>query len=640
MKDDTAEPQADTAAEAAPSLPEETASDKEQAPAEVAQTQELLAMPAPEPVARFDKRVEMRRLLISRRQNRTEEELRKELAWAPEVGLRPDDMPALIRNYETSFRTTFQIHADVSLQPTVLLDLRPDLARLPVRSGSACHISAKAAATLTTLSRKLRVYLERATPKDSADGRHDPVRLLQILREERRGKRPEWLRPEAIPVLLQLLTHEDRPLRLMLVELLAEIEGKPASGALARRAVFDLSPEVRETALVALRERPREDYREVLLQALLYPWAAAADHAAEALVALEDRAAVPRLLSLLQAPDPGMPRPVDTDRYVVREVVRINHQTNCLMCHAPAVTGKDPVPGWVPGVVLLGTRPESLGKQGYGGSRPRGPAPLRVRADVAFFRQDFSVQQLAPNPASPSETMNVRFDYLVRTRRLSAKEIQKITPPLEGKPGSGQRQALLFALRELTGQDLGRIYQDWLAVLPKPAAAADAEAARLAEQLVKASTQRQGFLLLNLKANKNPAAIQALALAIPRLRGDTMVKAREALADRLAQLSAADLREQLQNDNVELRRAAVAAGAGQGDKSLVPHLIPLLEDSEPAVARLVHRSLKTLTGRDLGPAGNAQPEAWAVAAAAWKAWWQQESGEAREELDFDSPWAP
>src|SRR5262249_50131834 len=181
---------------------------------------------------------------------------------------------------------------------------------------------------------------------------------------------------EAIPVLLQLLTHEDRPLRLMLVELLAEMEGKPASGALARRAVFDLSPEVRETALVALRERPREDYREVLLRGLLYPWAAAADHAAEALVALEDRAAVPRLLNLLQAPDPGMPRPVDKDRYVVREVVRVNHQTNCLMCHAPAVTGKDPVPGWVPGVVLLGTRPESTGKQGIGGCGARGPATL------------------------------------------------------------------------------------------------------------------------------------------------------------------------------------------------------------------------------------------------------------------------
>jgi HEAT repeat protein len=612
-------------------VPEQIVSSEGEAP-EIHVVLEQLAMPEPEEPAGPAISAEVRQLRGNRRQNLTEEELRKRLAWAPEVSLRADELPALVRAYESSFRTTFKVHADVSLQPTVLLDFRPDLARLPVRSGSACQITPQAAKTLTVLSRKLRGHAERAVPKDDPDGRPDPVLLHQILREERRGRRPEWLRAEAIPVLLQLLMHQEQPLRLMLVELLAEIEGKQANVALARRAVFDLSSEVREAALAALGERPREDGREVLLQGLRYPWAPAADHAAEALVALEDRAAVPRLVKLLQAPDPGMPRLVGKDQYLVREVVGINHQTNCLMCHAPAVRGNDPVPGWVPGVVFIGTT-----QQGYGPPRPKAPAPFRVRADVAFFRQDFSVQQPQPNPVSPLLTTNVRFDYLLRTRKVSAKEIQKLTPPLERRPFSAQRQALLFALRQLTGEDLGPTYRDWLAVLPEPATDSDAEAALLAEQLAKAPAARQGFVLLNLKTNPSPASIQALALAIPKLRGDIMVKARDALADRLVALPGEELREKLRNDNVELRRAAVTASVERQDKTLVPHLISLLEDPEPGVAQLVHRGLKTLTGRDLGPAANAKPEQWAVAAVAWKTWWQQESGEARQELDSDLP---
>jgi HEAT repeat protein len=586
----------------------------------------------------------MERLRVKRRQKQTEEELRKQLGRVPEVGLRPDELPTLIRNYETTFRTFFDVHGEVSLQPTVLLHLRPDLARLPVRSGSACQISPRAAATLTVLSRKLRAYAEKAVPKDDEYHRPDPALLLQILREERRGKRPEWLRPAAIPVLLQLLMSEPQPLRLMLVELLAEIEGKQASMALAQRAVFDLSPEVREAAVMALQERPREDYREILIQGLLYPWAPAADHAAEALVALDDGPVVPRLVNLLRGPDPGLPRQVAQDRYVVRELVGVNHQTNCLMCHAPAVTWRDPVPGWVSGVILLGTHPSTPGRSprpGYG-EQPRGPAPLRIRADVAFFRQDFSVQQSVPNPAEPSVATNMRFDYLVRTRKLAAKEIPKFkppqfTPPLEKKPGSGQREALLFVLRELTGQDLGNTYQGWLAVLPETAVDADAEAGRLAEQFVNSSTQRQGFLLLNLKSNKSPAAVQAMALVIPRLKPGMTAKTREALADRLAQLPAAVLIEKLQDDNVELRRAAVSACVEQKDRAFIPHLIPLLGDPEPAVAQLVHRSLKTLAGRDLGPAAKATADQWAVAAVTWKAWWEKESGEASDELDVDAP---
>ena len=74
-----------------------------------------------------------------------------------------------------------------------------------------------------------------------------------------------------------------------------------------QRAVFDLSPDVREAAVKALRARRNSEYRPVLLGALRYPWAPAADHAAEALVALEDRGAAGQLVRLLDEPDPALP---------------------------------------------------------------------------------------------------------------------------------------------------------------------------------------------------------------------------------------------------------------------------------------------------------------------------------------------
>ena len=47
----------------------------------------------------------------------------------------------------------------------------------------------------------------------------DPALLREVLWKERRGKKPEWLRVQAIPTLMQILMPEDKPVRLLLVEL-------------------------------------------------------------------------------------------------------------------------------------------------------------------------------------------------------------------------------------------------------------------------------------------------------------------------------------------------------------------------------------------------------------------------------------
>ena len=69
--------------------------------------------------------------------------------------------------------------------------------------------------------------------------------------------------------------------RQVLVDVLGKIPGPAAVTALARLAVFDIAPEVRDRAILALRDRPADSYSPVLTQGLRYPWPPAADHAAE-----------------------------------------------------------------------------------------------------------------------------------------------------------------------------------------------------------------------------------------------------------------------------------------------------------------------------------------------------------------------
>jgi len=148
-----------------------------------------------------------------------------------------------------------------------------------------------------------------------------------------------------------MLQVEDRPTRLLLVDLLSRIECHESTRALARRAIFDVSEHVREAAVNALRLRPAEDFRDVLLEGLRYPWPAAANFAAEALVNLGDTGAVPHLVRLLDEPDPAGPCVVTNGSSVgfqVREIVRVNHVRNCMLCHPPSLAGTDPVRAAVP----------------------------------------------------------------------------------------------------------------------------------------------------------------------------------------------------------------------------------------------------------------------------------------------------
>ena len=327
-------------------------------PSETTVREDLRPLPVP-PVLEVEKKVaqaEPKEIVpapvakeIEGRRTLSERDLLQELASAPEIGL-GTTAETVVASYLTTIRENLQRNGSPGFQdPTPLIRVRPDLRAISLRSGTSCQLKLADAATLDMLSRKLRAYLNRtATP----DGRPRPPASIDALRQglmsEHRGAQHEWLRPAAIPTLMQLLAHEEAQVRRLLIELLAEIPGAEATTALAQRAVFELDAEVRRATIEALRKRPIELSRPMFLRAFRYPWGAVADHAAEALVDLADVKAVPQLVALLSQPDPTAPEKLPNGRTVVRDVVRVNHLTNCLMCHPPSydtanVVGVDPV---------------------------------------------------------------------------------------------------------------------------------------------------------------------------------------------------------------------------------------------------------------------------------------------------------
>ncbi len=256
----------------------------------------------------------------------------------------------------------------------------------------------------------------------------------------------------ALPTLLQMLQVEDVPTRLVLVRELAKVKGAGGSAALAKRALVDLSPEVRDAALAELAKRPSGQYLPVLMQGLTYPWPPVADHSALALRKLKPEGAVPRLVDLLDRKDPSLPI-LDAKGKVgtVRELVRLNHMRNCLLCHAPSANDKD---GLVRGLVPTPGQP--LPRLYYAGQ-----AGNFVRADTTFLRQDFSVN--LPVKAAAPWPDEQRFDLVTRVRRLKPEEVTQIAAKPNGE--YPQRDAVRYALRGLTGKDGGDSSETWRALL-------------------------------------------------------------------------------------------------------------------------------------------------------------------------------
>jgi hypothetical protein len=443
-----------------PNLPEAIPVVKKEAP--VVRKKPAPPEPPPSPVVQEPLPENLVSIMCKRRKSSQMEDLSSQLLTVPEIAL--DTVADTAKNLLQKIKSkgTNDSHDQLMVE---LVAKRQDLKGLPLLLGKDCRLSKTAATKLEKCAQRVRDTY-RAT---LAKGSGYPYTAFSNFRSEMLEKVGKggvsFHEPEAIPALQQLLMSEEHRVRGVLVELLGQIKEKPASVALARRATFDLDPEIREAALKELKERPSSQYLQVFLDALRYPWAPAANHAAEALVFLQLREAVPYLVPLLEEPDPAAPFETVVDKktvVVVPELVRINHLSNCLLCHAPSFAKADPVRGRI-----LGRNepvPSLLNPVYYQKSSGQ-----FVRGDVTYLRQDFAVMQPVAKPGKwPAEQ---RFDFLIRVRPLTkdetatlAKQKKKVGP----QPLGEQHQAVLFALRELTRQDVGTSAQAWQKLLNAP----------------------------------------------------------------------------------------------------------------------------------------------------------------------------
>ena len=279
-----------------------------------------------------------------------------------------------------------------------------------------------------------------------------------------------------IAALTQMLAASPPGYRKGLVTFLSGISRVEATQAIAKLAIFSPERQVREVAIDALKVRREKDYTSILVEGLRYPWPAVAQRAASTLAKLDLQDAIPALIDALDAPDPRMPIAKEADgkpALLVRELVRVNHHRNCLLCHPPVglfsanlgmvltsdnkmeeiPTGPIPVPG-------------RLMQSPLGGYAFQTTRELIVRVDATYLRQDFSV--LLPVPDAAPWPTEQRFDFMVRTRKVNAGEAARFRAALR-KRGAGQlspyESAIHAALCNLTGRSAEPTAAAWRELL-------------------------------------------------------------------------------------------------------------------------------------------------------------------------------
>ena len=366
-------------------------------------------------------------------------EMQQWLLRVPEVSLQYPGAPKVAR----TGRAAGYYHPVLTI-----VDARTDLKGLPVRRASEAVLPPAEAEAFRDASVLLRQELGSL------------IGLTPGPKSRRIAFRPEVFtaQPGVVArVVHQMVQIESIPMRKALVSKLTKLQAPAASAALAHRAVYEPLPELRQQAVQALKGRPAADYVPVFFQALRGPWPPAADLAAEALTALAPSEAVPGLVALLEAPNPSTPVPDEHGVPSVRELVKINHNHNCVLCHAQSVSRGDGIRVAAPSPIRPLPPPFTLANY-EGGGKGGSSVPLDtvfVRADVTYLRQDFSWALPVANPG-PWPSLQ-RFDFVVRTRpavehEIAAAKVERETP---------QKRAILRSLQAITGKDFGDRATDW-----------------------------------------------------------------------------------------------------------------------------------------------------------------------------------
>jgi hypothetical protein len=352
-----------------------------------------------------------------------------------------------------------------------MLENRPDLRGLPFLMGDDCRTREEEARTFHVVANVINQSV-RSNPLQNITNMAEFLGgITQQARNNFDRTSPEKVDRAIVAALTQILMPESARYRVGLAKYLGRVQNVDATRALARLAIFSPEEEVRIAALDGLKLRRERDYTDILVQGFRYPLPAVAKRSAEALVKLERNDLVANLLDVLERPDPRLPVSEKRDgkeTTFVRELVKVNHHHNCALCHAPGNTPNVP-DGVLTVAVPLPSEPLPKPSQGGYQSTPPPSPDVVVRIDMTYLRQDFSVMMPVAD-AHPWPEMQ-RFDFLVRTRELTASEAQAYEPCCDAEePGrlSPYHRSALYALRELTGRDAAPTAEAWRKLLKLP----------------------------------------------------------------------------------------------------------------------------------------------------------------------------
>lgn len=360
-----------------------------------------------------------------------------------------------------------------------MLERRPDLRGLPVRMGDECRTREEQARVFAEVAEAIQQALQSVRnngdriEENAADFWIQVADVNLEFLEAGRGAKArinratqEHAHQATVAALMQILMPESETFRIGLAKYLSTVPHIDATRALAKLAIFSAEEEVRAAAIDALKLRRERDYTDVLVQGFRYPLPAVAKRSAEALVKLERTDVLADLIDVLDRPDPRLPVTMKEDGKdvtTVRELVKINHHRNCLLCHAPGNTENIPQ-GVLKVAVPLPGEPLTNPSEGGGYNRTPPTGDILVRLDMTYLRQDFSLRMPVAD-AHPWPDMQ-RFDFLVRQRTLTPEEA-KAYPSGEAESGRlpVHHRAALFALRELTGRDTEPTAAAWRKML-------------------------------------------------------------------------------------------------------------------------------------------------------------------------------
>jgi len=392
---------------------------------------------------------------------RTEPRPPTELAAVPEVVIKqvasanPAQAKAELVQMVNDIRAKDQRDPDGFVKE--LIRTRNDLRGLPFIMGNKCRMEGGAADTFA---------MAVATTHDAIRA-EESATMRSVDSVDQFWNNWTGDTPSAVAALTQIYGPQTKHRRESLAKHLQAVDHPASTRALARAAVFDFNNEVRIAAVDGLKSRSKGDYTEVLVAALRHPWPVAAQNAAHAIAKLQRQDLVPELVALLAEPDPRLPFERNAEgrcEVAVREMVKVNHHRNCLLCHAPPAANT--MPGGVNAVVP--TPGEAFPTPQPGNPYGSSPSEVMVRADVTYLRQDFSVMQPVAN-AFPWPAFQ-RFDYLVRTRVLTqeeAAEAAKAPPAAQLAP---HHKAAIAALERLTGKSgIAPTAAAWAEALDMPA---------------------------------------------------------------------------------------------------------------------------------------------------------------------------